>query len=250
MNRDNKAIVITGIISGVILIVALVFLLGNSVSSPSSENSITVQGVSTLKVMPDLVSINFNIETRANTSSEAKEKNSEILNNLIDSLVLEGFNREDIVTENFNVYQDYIWEDGNRKDKGFVANHYVVVEVSSDELDKLGLIVDTGVDAGALVNSIDFKLSQELQNEYKAEAMKLAAEDAKIKAEAVAIGFDKKVGRLVNAQVSDFNYYPWNVYSKAYGGAVDEMVVRDVASNIQPGEKEVGASISATYQLK
>jgi hypothetical protein len=251
MKKDNNAIAITAIISVVILIVALValFSFGGS-SSNYTEDSVTVQGLSTVKAMPDLISINFNIETKANTSTEAKDANSEILNDLIDALIAQGFERKDIVTENFNVYQDYTWEESGRKDNGFIANHYVVVEVSSNETDKLGSIVDAGVNAGALVGSIDFKLSQELQNEYKAQAMKLAAADAKIKAESVAEGFDQEVGKLVNVQVNDFGYYPWNVYSRGYGVAEDAAMIKEVASNIQPGEKEVTASVSATYKLR
>lgn len=251
MKKDNNAIVMTSIISGVILIVALVALFsfgGNS--SNYSEDAVTVQGLSTVKAMPDLISINFNVETRANTSTEAKNANSEILNNLVDALIAQGFERKDVVTQNFNVYPDYTWDDGKRKDNGFVANHYVTVEVSSNDTDKLGTVVDAGVNSGALVNSIDFELSQSLQNKYKAEAIKLAASDAKIKAQSVAEGFDKKVGKLVNVQVNDFGYYPWNVYSAGYGVASDGVMLKEAVSNIQPGEKDVTASISATYKLK
>lgn len=251
MKKENNAIAITAIISGVILIVALValFSFGGNTSN-YNEDSVTVQGIATIKAMPDLISVNFNIETKGQTSTEAKDANSKILNDLIDALMAQGFERKEIVTESFNVYQDYSWEGGVRKDKGFVASHYVTVEISSEDFEKLGAIVDAGVNAGSLVNSIDFKLSQTLQNKYKAEAMKLAASDAKIKAESVAIGFDQKVGKLLNVQVSDFGYYPWNAYSKAYGASQDVSMVREVASNIQPGEKEITSTISATFKLK
>ncbi|HLD55265.1 MAG TPA: SIMPL domain-containing protein, partial [Candidatus Nanoarchaeia archaeon] len=101
------------------------------------------------------------------------------------------------------------------------------------------------------ISYINFELSQKLQNQYKAEAMKLAAEDARIKAEAVAEGFNKEVGDLISTSVNDFGYYPWNVYStRGMGVAEDYALAKVEATNIQPGEKEVTASVSATFELK
>jgi len=251
MKKQNNAIVMTSIISGVILIVALVALFSfRGVTSSTGDNTVNVQGIATVKAMPDLITVYFNVETKGETTTEAKEANSEILNNLIDALIEQGFSREDIVTENFNVYPNYVWTDNERKDEGFIASHSVKVELSIDDEAKIGPVVDAGVDAGALVSYINFELTQESQNKYKAEAMKMAAEDAKIKADAIAVGFDKKVGKLVNVQVNDFGYYPWNIYSRGYGVAEDSIVVKEATSNIQVGEKEITSTISATFKLR
>lgn len=251
MKKENHAIAVTGIISGVVLVIALVaiFALGNSGSI--GQDSVTVQGISTVKVMPDLVTIYFNIETNGDTTAEARDANSEIMNDLIDALILEGFERKDIVTENFNVYQDYEWTESGREDKGFKATHSVRVELSIEEEDKIAPVVDAGVSAGAMVNYINFELTQESQNKYKAEAMKLAAEDAKIKADSVASGFDQKIGKLVSVQVNEFGYYPWNVYSgSGEQRATDSVMLKESVSNIQVGEEEISATISATFKFR
>lgn len=250
MKGKNNAIIMTSIICGVILIVSLVALITLR-GVTSGENTVNVQGIATVKAMPDLITVYFNVETKAETSIEAKNDNSEILNRLIDALIAQDFERKDIVTENFNIYQDYEWTDEGRKDKGFKATHSVKVELSIDEEDKIGPVIDAGVNAGALISYINFELTQESQNKYKAEAMKLAAEDARIKAESVALGFGKNVGKLVNVQVNDFGYSPWNVYSaKGMGIAEDAVMAQEAASNIQVGDKEISATISATFKLR
>src|SRR3989339_650197 len=187
----NTAVQITIIISVVVLIIAFSTLyIFNSAVNPE-KNSINVQGLATVKAMPDVISVYFNIETTGNTSEEA------------------------------------------------------------EDADKLGSIIDAGANAGAGISYINFELSQKLQNQYKAEAMKLAAEDARIKAEAVAEGFNKEVGDLISTSVNDFGYYPWNVYStRGMGVAEDYALAKVEATNIQPGEKEVTASVSATFELK
>lgn len=249
MDKENNAIFITAIISAVVLIVAVVGITTfKQTSSPDYEDTVNVEGIATIKSMPDLVGVYFTIETKAETAQEAKNANSEILNKLISDLTSsEGFEREDIATENFNVFENYNWKDGERENDGFKATHQVSVKVNATDSARIGRVVDIGVDAGAGISYINYELSQESQNKYKAEAMKLAAKDARVKADSVALGFEKKLGDLVSVQVSDFNYYPW----RAYGGMMDEGAsLKSAVSNIQPSEQEVTARISATFKLK
>jgi uncharacterized protein len=251
MTKQNNSIAVTAIISGVILIVALVALFTLGGSSSSKTDVVNVQGIATVEAMPDLVGVYFNIESKGETSAEAEDLNTEIFNELVTELVLLGFERKEIVTENFNVYPNYDWTEDGREEDGYVATHSVKIKMPSEDSDKLGDIIDAGVEAGAGISYINFELSQELQNEYKAEAMKLAAGDAKIKAESVAEGFDKKIGKLVSVQVNEFGYYPWNIYSTRGGGYIEDAVLaKETASSIQPGEKEVSATVSASFKLR
>lgn len=255
MAKDNKAIIITSIIAGVILIVAILALTTFSSSNPYSKNSVTVQGIANIDATPDIIGIYFNIETTGNTSSVAKDANNKIFEDLIVQLTLEGFDRSELKTQSFNVYPDYTWEDGTRKENGYRATHSLKIELSSDEFDKISEVIDAGVDSGAGIGYINFELSQELQSQYKAQALKMASKDARVKAEAVASGFDQKVGKLISVQVSDFGYSPWNVYSartmdaSSAGYAEDVAMVKEVAANIEPTEQQISASVSATYKL-
>jgi uncharacterized protein YggE len=240
----------TFVIAAVILIVAFGAMIMYKPATTVSD-SVSVSGIATVKAMPDLVTVYFNAEGSGETSTEASEESSAIYNQLVENLKNAGFDDNDLVTENMNVYQDYDWTDEGRKDNGFKASHGLSLEISIEEQDMINDAVDAGVSAGALISSINFELTQESQNMYKAEAMKLAAQDSKIKAESVAEGFDKKVGKLVNVQVDNFGYYPWNVYSaRGLGVAEDADAAKEVASNINPGEKEISASVSAVYKLK
>lgn len=251
MKQENKTIVTTSIIAGVILIVALSFLFVFQPRASSTSESITVQGISNIKATPDLLSVHFNVETEGETSSEASEANSKILEKLTEALIAEGFEKEDIKTENFNVYPNTYWENDKMKEDGFKASHSVLIELSLEQFDKASEVIDAGVNAGAGVSYINFELTQKSQNEYKAQALKLAAEDAKIKAESIAEGFEKSVGKLISVSVNDFGYYPWNVYSTASAGyAEDAIAVKQFARNLEPTEQDISASVSAVYKMK
>ncbi len=255
MKKDNRAIIITSIIAGVILIIALLALTTLSSMNPYSKKSVTVEGISNIEVAPDIIGIYFNIETNGSTSAEAKDANNEIFEDLIVQLALEGFDRSELKTQSFNIYPDYIWDDGTRKDNGYKATHSLKLELTSDDFDRISEVIDAGVDSGAGISYINFELSQELQSQYKAEALELASKDARVKAEAVALGFNKKVGKLVSVSVSDYYYYPMNIYTRSSvdyedSGYGDCVSLKEAVANIEPSELDITARVSATYKIR
>ncbi len=244
MQRNNNAIIVTSIIAVVILVIALVAI--SSFSNPTKD-TMTVQGTSTLKVMPDMVSVHFNIQTNGTTSAEANDANSVIYNNLKAALIRDGFSADELGTENFNVYPNTYWDNGKQETNGFVASHMVKLEFSANETDKLSLVVDDGINAGAGVSYINFELSNSAQNTYKAQAIEAASKDAATKADAVAKGFGKSVGSLVSVSVDNYNYVPWVMYSASAGATSQE--VKAAAADINPTSQDVTATVSATYKL-
>jgi hypothetical protein len=253
MKKENNAIVITSIISGVILLIALIALGTLNSLSPYSRNTVTVEGVANVEATPDLIGVYFNIETKGNTSANAKTEGEEIFDKLVSNLAIEGFDRSELKTQYYNIYPNVYWENGKQKEDGHIASHSLKLELNSDEFDMIGEVIDAGVYSGAGISYINFELSQELQSQYKADALELASKDAKIKAEAVASGFNKNVGRLVSVQVSDFGYYPWNIYTaKASSGASSEdaALARETTMNLVPSEQDISATVSATYRIR
>ncbi|MFH1801428.1 MAG: SIMPL domain-containing protein [archaeon] len=218
-------------------------------ASNSSSNTINVQGYSEIDATPDLATVYFNVQTKGDTSEEATQKNSEIVDDLITKLVVQGFERKDIQTQGFNVYPDYEWVNNQRREKGYVATHSLRLEMPASESSKIGKAIDVGVEAGAGINYINFELTQEKENELKAEAIALAAQDAKIKAESVAGGLGKKVGKLVSVSVNEWRYSPWIAYSGS-GVAEDAALAKEASTTIQPSEQKVTATVSAVFRIK
>lgn len=253
MTETNNSLKITVVICvAVLLVVFMGFYIFKSTVSPyDTRDQITVEGIATVKAAPDLVAVYFNVETQGNTSSAAKDANAIIVDDLETALIKLGLEKKDIITENYNIYQDYDWINGRQREKGFKAVQTIKIELKSDQIDLVGDVVDAGVDAGAAISYINFELSQESQNKYKAEAMKLAAQDARIKAESVAEGFNKEIKDLVSTSTSDFGYTPWNVYSNAGGTmAAESSIAKEAVPSIQPGDREITARISAIFEMK
>ncbi len=248
MKKENMPIVVTGIVSGTIILLALLSLFIFVPMSTSTQDTVTVQGTSTVKVTPDLVSVYFNIQTNGSTPSVASDANNEIYTNLKDALIALGFNESQIGTQYFSVNPNYEYNNGKRTSNGYTAIHTVTVEMSANNTDLLGKTVDAGIAADAGVSSIDFELSPALQSTYKNQAIKDAAQDARTKVDAVALGFSKSVGKLVNVNVDNYNYVPWVMYSGA-GTVAEASTVKSAADSITPSTQDVTATVSATYKL-
>ncbi|MEK6817429.1 MAG: SIMPL domain-containing protein, partial [Nanoarchaeota archaeon] len=94
------------IVVGIILLTLIsIFTIKSFVSS--SKDSLQVNGQSTIKVTPDLITLSYNVETKGNTSKEAEDSNTDIVNDLIYRVIQLGFDKTDLKTENFNIYPEY-----------------------------------------------------------------------------------------------------------------------------------------------
>lgn len=224
----------TSILIAIIIIVVGLLLYSNLKDTQTVE----VIGNSQITVPPDQVLVYLQIQTKANTAEEAKNKNSEITNNVVSSLKTLGLTPE---TENYNIYPEYDYS--RNKITGYTATNYI--KVKTDDFNIVGKIIDSSVDAGALINYINFELSTEKSNEIKKDALAEASKDAKSKAEAIAQGLDKKLGSLVSISSSDYNYIPYPLFRE--GSSED---AKAVAVDIQPRNLDVTATVKAVYKIR
>ena len=75
MKKSDNSVVKTVIISVVVLVVVLILIF--TFKPTSVTNNVNVQGRAVVKAVPDLVTIYFNVEVKADTAVEAKENQEE-----------------------------------------------------------------------------------------------------------------------------------------------------------------------------
>jgi uncharacterized protein YggE len=212
---------------------------------------INTQGSSLIKAEPDLIKIYFNIETKGETTSESSSANADILDRLTINLLREGLERKDILTMDYSIYPNGEWINGNYIEKGFKTSHQIAIELPKEKFSLAGKIIDAGAEAGATVNYINFELSKNKENEYKAQAFKLASEDARIKAESIAEGLGKEVSRVVSVSTNEWGYNPWRVYSTKGMDVMEEnRLAKEATMNIQPSSKDITGFVSVSFRIK
>ena len=235
-NLNLTAIIIVAlIVGGILLTIFYVF-------PKSSNRVIEIVGNAQFSAKPDKASVYIQVQTNATTAEEAKNANAKIYDNTLSALKTLGIYSSDIETENYNIYPNCIYTQEGQKCNGFIVSN--AIKINTMNFDILGKIVDTAIDNGALINYINFDLSNEKSNAYKADALRLASEDAKKKAEAVALGQGKSVGELVSISVNEYNYLPVPIYSAESGGSVKQAV-----TNIQPKNLDITATVTVKYEI-
>ncbi|MEK6819789.1 MAG: SIMPL domain-containing protein, partial [Nanoarchaeota archaeon] len=195
-----------------------------------------------------LVVVYFNIQTQGKTSIEASDENSEIYEKMKNFLIIAGISEDEIQTDSISVYPEYDWSSGSQKLKGYIATHSVKVEIMIDDKERISDVLDAGINAGSGISYINYELTDENQNKYKVESIKMATEDAKIKAEALAVGSGSKLGKLVSVSTSDFGYSPWIAYSTGAETFTKEDSVR-VESQITPSTQEISSMVTAVFKI-
>jgi uncharacterized protein len=236
---NEKILALVVLIVAVMSVGAYIF-----VNSPASgEPSVSVSGNSEITSMPDFVSIYINIETNSSSAELAKDENANITEKVLLELKKLNFKDSDIQTISWNIYEDFSWSESGRKSEGYKVTNVVKVEMT--DYNFAGVVVDKVVDAGAIIQGINFEITKERENELKAQALEAATIEARKKAEAIAAGSGKKVGKIVAINADDSYYYPYPLYEYARGS--DAKVA---TTQISARELTVYGNVQVTFQLK
>lgn len=229
------------------ILVALMALLTSCAPTASTNNAVNrvlnVTGQGTVKLEPDIVTINIGVQSRSPDAGEALKENTLNVQAIIDVLLDMGVENKDIQTRNFNIYQQqdvrYL-EEESETTSTYVVDNTVAIIVR--EVDALGEILTNVVDEGAnTINSINFDVED--RDTPTNEARKLAIEDAKTQAEAIAETAGVELGAIQTIDVStSSSIIPRTAYAveeAAGGGSVP----------ISGGTLSIEVSVYITYAI-
>jgi uncharacterized protein YggE len=201
------------------------------------RRTLTVTGKGTVKVTPDMVTVNTGVETQAASAKDALANNGAAMKHVIEVLKEAGIVPEDIQTTTFSVSPRY--EDHSDAKHPRIVGYTVLnmVYMQMHDIDKLGTVLDALVSAGA--NSISISFGLDKPKERENEARKLAIEDAIAKAKlyAEAAGVELGTVQSIREQGGYVPYYP-------------ATLIRETASAtaipIEPGEQKVDIQVLVT----
>ncbi len=240
---NNSSFLVTNSLAITIVVFAGIIAIASMYAPDKTGETISVSGKSQLTVEPDQVGVYAQITTEEPTAKEAKDQNTLIANKIIQDLILQGIDKGDIDTENFHVYEQYDWFDGEKaEDSTYVASHTLKVLVSKDS--DIGEVVDSVIDNGGLVSHINSELSFEKRNELKSQTLTSAASDARSKADAIAEGLGMRVGDLVSVTTNDYGYESPVVFA-----AREDMVLESDSINIDPRDVSLSAAVTVVFEL-
>jgi len=241
-NYGKYAIVIAVVIALAIIGAAVI---NNPNIITTQKKTITMDGSFTETVSPDKVEVTFTVMTKGTTAADAQSDNTAISEDVVSALKANGYKDSDISTVYYNVYPEYNWSDGTSTIIGYTATHQM--KINNTNISAAGSIVDVATKNGAnQIDYVDFSLKQDTEQTIRVTALGKASQNAKDKADAIAAGLGTSIKGIIS--VSEGNIY-FPPYRFDYATAESAVGGTGKAVQITPGNVEVSATVSVTFEL-
>ena len=207
-------------------------------------SSIRVTGDGRVTARPDRVQIDIGVTTRAAQSQEAAAQNARQVDAVLAAVRKAAGPTAILKTISYSLNPNYRFHPngGEPTLQGYTAVN--VVQVTLDELGKIGAVIDAATQSGAnRVEGIQFTLRD--QDAVRAEALREAASRARAEADVLAAALGLKVLRVLTVEEQSPRVVPVRVY----GGAPRAMATAAPATPVEAGTLEVTADVTLSVEV-
>jgi uncharacterized protein YggE len=221
------------------------------VSFTTSERTITVTGTATTSISPDIVTLQFGVDTEAKTAQDAISANAQEMDAVITAVTGLGITKDEISTASFSIYPVYNYSvpdqmTGIQKTilTGYKASNTLFIKTT--KLSLTGNVIDAAVGAGAnRVDDVSFSLSPAKQQSTQNDLLSNAVVDAKSKAQKALDPLGEKIVGVKSVNLSNFNTpEPRPVY---YGALAAPSVAKD--TQIFSSNQDVTATADVIFLI-
>lgn len=220
----------------------------------TSGRTIDVSGAGEVEAAPDMAIFRASVEARGEDAADVRDELAERGDSLNDALIEYGLDEDAITTGSFDIRErvdrrrleeerdDPESEEALEEYTYYQGIHSLTVEL--EEVDALGEVIDTAVDAEADdVGRIRLTLSEERRDDLREDALANALEDANEEASFIAQEVDATLGEATSIDASGPDVTPARASYEADDGA-------DASTQIQPDDVTVRARVELTYRME
>ncbi|KKW42947.1 MAG: hypothetical protein UY92_C0002G0064 [Candidatus Magasanikbacteria bacterium GW2011_GWA2_56_11] len=207
-----------------------------------SERTIVVEGEGKVAVKPDIAVTTMGMIAEAKTVAEAQEKNTAVMNKLLERLKQLGVEEKDIQTTNYNIFPQYDYTDDGQVLRGYQVSQSVAVKIrdTSKANQVIALAGEVGVND---VSGLEFTVDD--REQYRSEARRLALEQVAAKARALSEALGIQIRGIVS-----YNEYDEVGKGMMYDTFVESVPAEKVMPGIEPGSTEVVMDVSVVFEIR
>lgn len=220
------------------VLLTLGLIAGTYITAQANDRrSITVNGKSEISVPSDIATMKINVTTRAKLADHAVEENAKRMNEVKKVLQKEGYEKEKLKTDNYNMYKDSYAD--KEKDRMYNVSH--TIKINIENIEKTGIIIDKVTKAGATdIHSLSFTLKD--SKKYRSQALANAIIDAKNKAEIIAKTLNKKIVNIISVNEGMTEINPYTFESRMLGATDD-------ATSIESSDTKVIGEVTVVFEI-
>ncbi len=166
--------------------------------TPKFEFPVVVtSGEAEVKKAADRAWVSINAESRSRDPKDAQRANAEAMNAVMQKLKSLSLGGDAIRTTGVELHPEFDYANGRQTLRGYVARNSIEVRV--DDIAKAGEVISAAVGSGATsVGGLRFDIKE--REAAEREALRLAVENARSRAEAAASGAGMRVERIVRIE--------------------------------------------------
>ena len=205
---------------------------------------VVTSGEAEVKRAADRAWVSIHAESRARDPKEAQNANIQAMNAVMQKLKSMSLAADAIRTTGVELHPEFDYANGRQTLRGYVARNSVEVRV--DEIGRVGEVISASVGSGATaVGALRFDLKDRVGAER--EALRLAVENARGRAEAAASGAGMRVDRIVRIEDQRVSI-PEPRPMIAMRSAAEAQPMADTP--VTPGNLTIRAMVTVTAALK
>jgi uncharacterized protein YggE len=205
---------------------------------------VVTSGEGVVEAVPDRAWITITAESRAGNPRDAQRRNAEAMTPVLDKLRAAGIAADAIRTVGYDLQQEWDYVNNQRVSRGFVARN--TIEVRVDAIARVGELLEMSVGSGATsVGGVRFDVKE--RKKLEREALRLAVEDARARADAAAAGAGRSIDRVIRIDAHASGDVPVPIQRLALAGRVQSP---SEAPPIAAGELEIRSQVTLTSSLK
>ena len=164
-----------------------------AVAQLPTESVIVTTGEAEVKRAPDRAWVAINAESRAKDPKEAQRLNAAAMTAVMEKLKGMQLGAEAIRTTGYELHPEFDYANGRQTLRGYVARNSIEVRV--DDIARVGDVLGAAVGSGATtVGGLRFGLQD--REKVEREALRLAVQDARGRADAMAAGAGVQILRV------------------------------------------------------
>jgi uncharacterized protein YggE len=208
---------------------------------------VVTQGEATVKRAPDQAWLTVATETRDGKADNARRISAESMTAVQAALRATGLSADAIQTTGYSLSPDMEWKNGRSTVKGYIVRNQIEVRV--DNLDQLSDVIDAAnANRSTTLTISGPRFALKNQQVTETEALRLAAQAALMRAQAIASGAGRMLGRITRIEEETLErvHRPEPYLMRAAMAKSDE----SVETPITIGDIEVRAKVYLTAELR
>lgn len=221
--------------------------LAASAADQSNDHVIITSGSGEVNAVPDRVDLVFSVQTEDAVVLTAQQQNAKMMSDVTAVLTGAGIDQKDVKTSGYTIYP--VYDTSNSlftKPKTYQVTNTLTVTLH--DVGRAGEIIDLVVGKGVnQVSTIQFYLSDEQEQAYRADALRKAVANARSDAGTAASASGVNITGIKEINVAGNN--PPNIY-RYLPAAMDGAAAKSsYVTPVQPGEMKVSATVTITYLI-